>query len=248
MFIRKTAQPAEQMHCRDRRDLPIALVELKVTKARGENAAFTFKGYGSVWNRTDSYGDTVLKGAFIESLKNRLPSMLYQHRMDRVPGKWIAAEEDDKGLLLTGELTPGHSEAADLEASLRHGSITGLSIGGYTKEADWIEEDGQLTGRRIKAFDLYEVSAVVLPAESEARIDSSTVKSALASCNTIRELELFLREEKGFSRTAAEALVSRVKALTQGDPANVTPSKGLGELADSIKGIAIPTSLLGALR
>lgn len=225
------------------KDLPISDVRIEL-KAKGEGGTFRFKGYGSVWGRVDSYGDTIQKGAFSDALKTRLPIMLYSHRMDRVPGKWISAVEDEHGLLLEGELTPGHSEAADLEASLRHQSITGLSIGGYTKAADWIEEEGQIIGRRIKEFDLYEVSPVALPAEDAARVLGASLKAALAECETIRQVEAYLREGLGFSRGEAEHLISRVRDLSRGEPAAGSGTELSGFL-ETARSIQIPSSLLG---
>jgi HK97 family phage prohead protease len=236
-----------QLACRDRKDLPLQLCDFRITEKADANGAFQFEGYGSVWDRVDSYGDTVLEGAFVDSLKERQPMMLYGHAMNRIPGKWLTASEDKRGLRLKGELTPGHSEAKDLEASLRHGAISGLSIGGYTSEADWIEQDGMLVGRKIKKFDLYEVSVVGMPAETEARVDATSIKSALAECATIREVETMLREQHGFSRQAAEALVGRVRALAQGDPADGAATKGVADLRRTIEGLKFPKSLLGAI-
>lgn len=236
---------AGQLACRDRKDLPLKLCDFKIAAQADANGAFQFEGYGSVWNRVDSYGDTILKGAFVDSLTERDPMMLYGHAMSRIPGKWLDAGEDEKGLRLKGELTPGHSEAKDLEASLRHGAISGLSIGGYTREATWREEDGQLVGRDISKFDLYEVSVVGMPAETEARIDAQSIKSALLECATIREVEIMLREQHGFSRQAADALVGRVRALTQGDPAGGVATKDVADFRRTIESLQLPTSLRG---
>ncbi len=237
MLVTKDAARAPE-----HKDLPLDLCRLDL-KANKSGKAFRFKGYGSVWNRVDSYGDTIVRGAFSEAIKTRMPIMLFGHKMDRVPGKYIEAAEDEYGLLLEGELTPGHSEAADIEASLRHGSITGLSIGGYTKAADWIEEDGKLIGRKVKEFDLYEVSVVSMPAENAARIDAASIKNALQECKSIREVEAVLREHHGFTRAGADALIGRVKDLVRGSDAGSTTEVG-GTLADTIKALRIPTSIL----
>ncbi len=228
---------------REFKDLPMSQVGLEIRAAKS-GKGFRFKGYGSVWGRTDSYGDTILKGAFGDAIRTRTPIMLFGHKMDRVPGKWVEVGEDDKGLWMEGELTPNHSEARDLEASLRHESITGLSIGGYTKAADWIEEDGQLVGRKIKEFDLYEVSVVSMPAEDAARIAASSIKIALAECKSIREVEAYLREGMGFTRAGAESLIGRVKELYCGDRGGA-PLTEAGDLATAIKSLRIPSSLLG---
>ena len=52
-------------------------------KAAGD-ASGTFTGYGSVFDTVDSYGDTIVKGAFADTLKawkakGKLPKQLLQH-------------------------------------------------------------------------------------------------------------------------------------------------------------------------
>jgi HK97 family phage prohead protease len=231
---------------RERRDLPLELVDLKVQQAKKDDP-FEFEGYGSVWDRVDSYGDTVLKGAFAESLKARRPMMFFGHSPGRVPGKWVKAQEDDTGLFLRGQLTPGHSEAVDLEASLRHQSLSGLSIGGYTTEAEWIEEDSKIVGRRIKAFELFEVSVVSMPAENEARVDGNSIKSVLDQCETIRDFEDLLREVAGFSSSSATAFVARMRRISRGEPVeSPAASKTVDELVAVLRSNPIPQSLTGS--
>lgn len=232
---------------KDRRDLPMALVDLKIQQAN-KTDPFEFEGYGSVWDRVDSYGDTVLKGAFSESLKERRPMMFFGHNPGRVPGKWLKAAEDDVGLKLRGQLTPAHSEAADLEASLRHEALSGLSIGGYTTEAEWIEEDGKIVGRRIKAFELYEVSIVSMPAETEARVDGASIKSVLDQCESISDFEDLLREVAGFSKSTATAFVARMRRISRSESGEMAASKtleGCDTLLEVLRSNPIPTSLTG---
>ena len=70
--------------------------------------AGTFEGYASKWDGVDSYGDTIIKGAFSESLKNHgMPKLFFNHQWTMPIGKWISAEEDGAGLFVRGELTPG---------------------------------------------------------------------------------------------------------------------------------------------
>jgi HK97 family phage prohead protease len=219
MIVTKGSQLAH-LAARVRRDLPMKLCDIHFDEEKAKKdptAPFTFEGYGSVWGRTDSYGDTVHKGAFAESLKERTPIMLYSHNPTRVPGKWLSASEDDKGLRLVGELTPGHSEASDLAASLRHQSLTGLSIGGYTKESTPKHEKNPYGGRDITKFDLYEVSPVAMPAENEARIDTQSVKMMLDECGSPADFEELLREA-GFSKTASTAFISRLSRILRGEP------------------------------
>lgn len=229
----------QQLAGRDRRDLPLELCEVKFTQA-GANDPVEFDGYGSVWGRVDSYGDTVVKGAFGDSLKARRPMMLFGHNPGRVPGKWVSASENDQGLLLKGQLTPGHSEASDIAASLKHGSLNGLSIGGYTTKSE-ATQDG---GRVIKGFDLYEVSIVSMPAEQEARIDTQSVKAMLDKAGKLSDFEDILREA-GMSKDAATSTVSRFVKVVRGDPeVSRDDVKAAGVMLEAIRGLDLPTSIL----
>lgn len=232
----------------ERHDLPLEAVALKFhdldAKARG--GAVQFEGYASVWGRVDSWGDTVLRGAFTETLKGRRPLMLFGHSPGRVPGKWLEWSEDDTGLLMKGELTPGHSEAADIAASLKHGSLNGLSIGGFT--TDW--ETTKEGTRIIKAFDLWEVSIVSMPAEDEARVDLASVKSAVDLCEKVSDIEDLLREAAGLSKSAATAVVSRLARIIRREAESVTEDREATPLADrellaTLRSLKFPNSLSG---
>jgi len=216
--------------CKDRRDLPLELADLKFEQ-KADNEPLEFEGYASVWGRIDSYGDTVIKGAFLESLKTRRPMMLFGHNPGRVPGKWLTYAEDDKGLKVRGALTPGNTEARDHGANLKFGALNGLSIGGYS--VDWEpQKDG---GRIIRSFDLYEISIVSMPAEQEARVDTASVKQMLDECTKLSDFEAFLREAAGLSKSAASSMVSRFSRIARGEPASDAESKHFGELFEVLK-------------
>lgn len=248
LFVTKSAAGAElvQLAGRQRKDLPLEVCELEIdTKAlKSGDKPVTFSGYGSVWGRTDSHGDTLHKGAFADSLKTRRPIMLLGHNPQKVPGKWLSAVEDNKGLKLTGELTPGHSLAQDLGASLAHGALTGLSIGGYTKESTPKHPKNPYAGRDITKFDLYEVSAVAMPAEQEARIDTASVKAMLDQAQKLSDFEDILRDA-GMSKTAAAAWVSRFAAFVRGEPdTDAQLKKAADDALAEVRALKIPHSLL----
>lgn len=204
-------------------------------KLEGDSGKFA--GYASVFGGVDSYGDTILKGAFESTLRNNgKPKMFFQHDWHMPVGKWLTAKEDDHGLYVEGELTPGHSLAADVHAALRHGTLDGLSIGGFLKKGDYDETE---TGRIIRRWSqLSEVSPVVFPADGAARIDLSSVKAgvdvveAIDGLETIRDFERFLRDAGGLSKGLAEALVSRAKNIFgRGEPGNEeVDAKAMAEL------------------
>jgi hypothetical protein len=130
-------------------------------------------------------------------------------------GKWLGLAEDSKGLLMEGELTPGNPQAAVVKAGMQHETIDGLSIGYALRNSDFdmVETDGKEIRVIKNISELYEVSIVTYPADDAARVDLSSVKSALDSIETIKDLEDFLREAGGFSKSLATATASRAKRL-----------------------------------
>jgi HK97 family phage prohead protease len=186
------------------------LIDLDL-KADGDG--FAVSGYGSVFDEVDSYGDRIVKGAFVESLTKRKPKMLWQHRMDKPIGMWDTVAEDGKGLRVDGRLadTMQGREAREL---VKMGAMDGLSIG-YQTSSDEMEGDIRI----LKKIELYEVSFVTIPAASSAVITS--IKSEM----TERGFEALLIEQ-GFSRSAAKTIVAtgfkgyleKLRDAAEGDP------------------------------
>jgi len=215
-----------------RKTLSLTDVDLKV-----EGEAGTFTGYASVFGGVDSYGDTIIKGAFESTLRNNgKPKMFFNHEWTMPIGKWVSVKEDDHGLMVKGELTPGLALSADVRAAMKHGTLDGLSIGGYLKKGDYEDTEG---GRVIRKWSsLMEISPVAFPADSAARVDSSSVKGAefaeaIEEIESIRDFERFLRDAGSFSKGAAVALVARARKVfgVEGDPDELSPeAKALAEI------------------
>lgn len=188
-----------------------------------------FEGYASVFGGVDSYGDTILPGAYKSTLTNReRPIMLRWNHYGPIIGKWLEMTEDDKGLYVKGELTPGHSVAEDVYASMKHGAVNGLSIGYRVKQATEYPEEGR---RELKEIELVEISVVESPADNAARI--SGVKSSIEGAESLKEIESILRDAGGFSRTDATMLVSRIKSIAHGE--REAEKKTSDEVAQAIK-------------
>lgn len=198
-----------------------------------------FSGYASVFGGVDSYGDTIVKGAFESTLRaNGKPRMFYNHDWNMPVGKYTVAKEDEHGLYVEGELTPGNSLASDVHAGMKHGTIDGLSIGGFIKRGDYDETE---SGRVIRKWsNLVEVSPVVFPADSAAHIDPASVKAArmldgVDEIETVRDFERFLRDAGGFSKAAAVALTARFKKVcVAGEPDEGPDAKQMQRVAEIV--------------
>lgn len=207
-------------------------------KMEGETGKFA--GYASVFGGVDSYGDTIVKGAFESTLRNNgKPKMFWNHEWSMPIGKWTVAKEDDHGLYVEGELTPGLALASDVHAALKHGTLDGLSIGGFVNKGDWDETEN---GRVIRKWSkLIEVSPVVFPADSAARVDLSSIKTDellddIKQLETIREFERFLRDAGSLSKGATEALIARAKVIFgRGEPGEDAEAKALADVAQRLE-------------
>lgn len=172
-----------------------------------------FSGYASKFNGVDSYGDTILPGAYVKTIdpqRDRPIQMRWNHR-GPVIGKWITMREDAQGLYVEGQLTPGHSVAEDVKASLAFGSVTGMSIGYRIVDSEK-KDDG---GRILKEIDLVEISVVESPADTGAQV--TNVKDALDEAESLKELETLLREAGGFSRSEAVAIIAKARHIGQSE-------------------------------
>lgn len=217
-----------------KKTISLQSVDLKMDGDTGR-----FKGYASVFGGVDSYGDTIVKGAFESTLrKNGKPRMFYNHGWDMPVGKWMLAKEDDHGLYVEGELTPSLRLAEDVRAAMKHGTIDGLSIGGYIERGDYDETEN---GRVIRKWSsLIEISPVVFPADGAARADAGDMKggdmllSVVDQIETVKDFESFLRDAGGLSKGAAVALTARAKrVLGQGEPdAGAAEAKALAGLVE----------------
>jgi HK97 family phage prohead protease len=194
------------------------LLNLQKTEFKfGNEGSLQFTGYASVFGGVDSYGDMIMKGAYSNTLTDReRPVQLRWNHFGPVIGKYVDIYEDEIGLVVSGELTKGHSVAEDTAALLRHGAVSGLSIGYIAKNAT---QDGVI--RKLTEIDLFEVSVVEEPADNAAHI--SGIKSALSECHSLKEIELVLKRQNGLSQSMSTAIVSAVKGVIQhGDRANAT--------------------------
>lgn len=209
-------------------------------KMQGDSG--TFEGYASKWDGVDSYGDTILRGAFADTLKTTTPKLFWNHDWSMPVGKWVSVEEDDAGLYVKGELTPGLTLSSDVHAAMKHGTLDGLSIGGYLKKGDYEEKDG---GRVIRKWSkLMEISPVVFPADTAARIDLQSVKSGpdliaeIEEIATIKEFEYLLRNVAGLSKGAAKSLTARAYDLFGPAGAGTSEERAIQAAAERILRLA----------
>jgi len=124
------------------------------------------KGYGSYFGNKDSDNDVIAKGAYQKTIKengNRV-KYLYQHNMMQPIGKMNELYEDDKGLVFVAEI-PKTQLGKDVIELMKSGVITENSVGILP-----IQKEDRGDYRELKEVKLFEVSAVTLAANDQAKI------------------------------------------------------------------------------
>ena len=125
------------------------------------------KGYGSVFGNKDSDNDIIEKGAYKRTFKNNGSRVkyLYQHDITKPIGKMKELYEDEKGLVFVAEV-PKTTFGNEVLELMKYGVIDENSVGIMPVKKDY-DENGV---RMIKEVKLYEISAVTIAANDEAKI------------------------------------------------------------------------------
>ncbi len=199
--------------------------------AGGEVGEIT--GYGSVFDVRDSQKSAVLPGAFRKSLaawrdRGRSPPMLWQHDANEPIGVWTALAEDRRGLKVTGTVNLEIEQGREAWSLVKQRAVTGLSIG-FTVVAEDFDRANDI--RLLREVDLWEISLVTFPANSEAHLEPVRFSDRSA-------YERFLRQH-GVARAAARKLATGGwSALSKPEP---QPDPALAKLLARIDEAAAQT-------
>ena len=124
------------------------------------------KGYGSYFDNKDSDQDIIRRGAYQKTIQengNRV-KYLYQHDMMQPLGKMDELYEDKKGLVFTASV-PKTQLGTDVIELMKAGVITENSVGIMP-----IVKQMKGDYREIREVKLYEISAVTMAANDQAKI------------------------------------------------------------------------------
>lgn len=175
------------------------------TELKADADARTVEGWASTFGNVDSDNDIIAPGAFMESLKGRMPKMLWQHNSGQPIGVWTQAQETAQWLYVKGVISKTQL-GNDVYQLAQDGAIDSMSIGFAIEKYSL---DATTGTRTIQQCDLWEVSLVTFPANEMAKITGVKGKP-----ETERDLEKYLRDA-GFSRSDAKKIVAGgYKALT----------------------------------
>lgn len=137
----------------------------------------SIEGYASTWIRkADSWGDVVAKGAFTKTLKERwnggkgIP-FIWSHQIENLDSfiGTAEADEDEKGLHFVATFDDTE-QAQKVRQLYKDGRLRKFSFAYDVKEAGVVTLDDNSKANELRELDLYEISAVTVPANDDAGV------------------------------------------------------------------------------
>lgn len=131
-----------------------------------DEKAGIIKGYGSYFGNKDSDNDIIMKGAYNKTIAENgyRVKYLYQHDMNQPIGKMTELYEDEKGLVFVAEIAKTQL-GKDVVELMKSGVITENSVGIMP-----LQKSDKGDYREITEVKLFEISAVTLAANDQAKI------------------------------------------------------------------------------
>ena len=135
----------------------------------------TVEGHGAIFRDPDDpedvdhHKDTIVKGAFERTIKDRLPRDLikYGDNHRNMIGTFLVLEEDSKGLHFVAKVAPT-TLGKDHLINVKEKVIAHSSIGFDTKRFEIeLDDDGWFKRRILRDLELWEISGVNWPAEED---------------------------------------------------------------------------------
>lgn len=178
-------------------------------------------GYFSAFDKVDSYGDVVRKGAFAKTIMEQGPNStqprikhLLNHDVSQPLGKIVKLEEDAYGLYYESEIGT-HSLGQDFLKMVDSGLITEHSIGYRVVKFNKIGDDEKQGMYELTELKLYEGSSLTgwgvnqyTPLVSGAKADTEKL------AERIKKLEKFIKSAEP-SQETIELLMLEIKQLMQ---------------------------------
>lgn len=170
------------------------------------------KGYGSIFGNIDSDGDMITMGAYKKTIQENGERVkyLYQHDIEKPIGKMRELYEDSTGLAFVAEI-PKTRLGMDVIELIKSGVITENSVGIMPIQKRQVDDY-----REIAEVKLYEISAVTLAANDQAKIlDVKNQKNREMVLDRYDRLTKLIRksdisDDMGY---AIEAEIQKLKSL-----------------------------------
>lgn len=164
----------------EKTNMRVRTSEVEFQTREAENGERYIEGYfavfGSRYELWDGNAETVLPGAFAESLSKDDIRALVNHNTDLVLGRnragTLELHEDEKGLFGRIKVNRDDTDAMSLYARVQRGDVSQCSFG-FDVLDETYEQDAQ--GKvlwMLKRVKLYEVSVVTFPAYEDTGVEA----------------------------------------------------------------------------
>lgn len=217
-----------KVHCRR---MPVVADNLRFINQDEKTGTVKISGYAVKWDSINYHGEKFIRGAFAEvcaafKAGTKKIHAYYNHgwrlwyvdaRLAMRIGKYTMIQEDDIGLYVELEFTPGLSIASDVAAMVQHETVDGFSIAFYPiGDLDYTDKG---THVEIRRADVYEISIVDEPSDDAARVINDQTIEAIESEDDAEELLRSL----GLSGDYSKKLIARLSDVHK--PKQDSPSK-----------------------
>jgi hypothetical protein len=143
-----------------------AKAEIKIIEQKEDKDQGIIEAYVSIFDNVDLVGDIIRRGAFIESLRKKLPKGVWMHNWEEPIAKTLKGEEDDKGLFIRAQFNLETQRGRESFSDIKFGIIDEFSIGFKILDYEWDENDNRI----IKKVRLYEWSPVLAGANPDTQL------------------------------------------------------------------------------
>lgn len=152
--------------------------ETRPLEVKEINSAGEFTGILSIFDEIDAYNDTVKRGAYKKTLRERKRFLLlWSHDVTEPIGSFTGYEGDE-GLVIDGKINQDVQRGREARSLILNDGLDGLSIGFDAVKWSMEERDG-VSVRVLKEIRLWEGSIVAFPADQHARIMQAKAASIL---------------------------------------------------------------------
>jgi HK97 family phage prohead protease len=193
-----------------------AKAEIKLIEEKDGQGQGIIEAYVSIFDNIDLVGDIIRRGAFSESLNNKLPKGVWMHNWDEPIAKTIKAYEDEKGLFIQGQFNLETQRGKEAYSDIKFGIIDEFSIGFKILDYEWDDKDNRI----IKKVKLYEWSPVLAGANPDTELVSVKDEDAVEPLidfvevdNKNKEVKLFFKGGEKKKMKMSNKYIAYLKSL-----------------------------------
>lgn len=183
-------------------------------RADDDTDGFTLEGYAAVFDdptRIDSwegtFDETIARGAFAKTIKERKPVLQFDHGHDIATGSVpIGAidelREDDHGLFVRATLHD-NARVEPIRQAIASGAIDGMSFRFRVTREEW-DDTAEVPQRTIREVELHELGPVVFPAYASTTVGVRSLLADLEDDDRSRLVAELAREIQSSSDAAPQ--------------------------------------------